>query len=69
MQVGSFVKLQVTTDDRLDNRQQHMYLVRGCHGNETSANAADTNCCFALTVLKNIAKIIHSLEMREAQMP
>jgi len=34
-----------------------------------SANAADTNCCFALTALKNIAKIIHSLEIREAQMP
>lgn len=26
MQVGSFVKLRVTTDDGLDNRQQLMYL-------------------------------------------
>lgn len=26
MQVGSFVKLQVTTDDGLDSQQQLMYL-------------------------------------------
>lgn len=42
---------------------------RGCHGNETSANAADANGCFALTAPENIAQIIHSLEIREAQTP
>lgn len=38
---------------------------QGCHGNEMSVNMADMNHCFALTAMKNIAKIIHSLEMRD----
>lgn len=69
MQVGSFVELQVTSDAGLDKRQQLAHLHKVVMAMQRLRVQLIAHCCSALAVLENTAKIIHSLEIREAQMP
>lgn len=69
MQVGSFIELQVTSDAGLDKRQQLTHLHKVVMAMQRLRVQLIAHRCSALAVLENTAKIIHSLEIREAQMP
>jgi len=61
VQVGSSATLLTHTAARV--------FAPRCHGNAMSAGAAESTLLLCLAMLGNIAKIIHSLETREVQMP